>query len=149
MNLDGKNYTNFPNLRVKGDGNKGPGAVRFQSTTDYEQTVQGDATYTDQDMTITLPAKSGKIALGGTFLVSFPAGNAINSVISTAVTITGLRVEDGVTATFQGSFATAGIALSGVVPTADTLTVYMTNTTGKGLTTLNVVERIVAYTVTR
>mgnify|MGYP001573841968 CR=1 FL=1 len=150
MNIGGLNFTNFSNVRLKGtkDGTV-PGALRVVATSAFEGTLSVNTDYQDANYQWTLPAKSGGIPIMGTFRLSLPVGNAINAVISTAVTVVGLRVEDAVMCTFQRSFATAGIAIVGAVPTADVLTVYISNTTGIGLNTLNVVDGTVAYVAFR
>jgi len=109
MNLDGKNFTNFPNLRVKGDGNAGPGAVRFASNSSFEQVLQGNATYTDADKTITMPAKTGSVGVSGTFTVNLPAITAAQTY-STNVTVSGIRTEDAVVCAVQNTFTTTTLS---------------------------------------
>ncbi|MCK9370416.1 hypothetical protein M0R04_10950 [Candidatus Dojkabacteria bacterium] len=95
MNLGGYNYTNFQNVRVKGNNSGGPGSVRFQSGSAYEQTLVANADYTDADKTVTLPAKTGTVGVTGTFSVSLPSALGNANLYSTAVTVTGIRAEDG------------------------------------------------------
>ncbi|MFZ2151781.1 MAG: hypothetical protein WAV09_01590, partial [Minisyncoccia bacterium] len=93
MNLGGKNFTNFQNLRVLGTGGT-PGALRFLATSALESTMSVNTSYQDNNYQWTLPAKSGLIGISGTFTVNLPAINA-GSYTETAVVVSGLRAEDG------------------------------------------------------
>lgn len=123
-------YTNFRNLRVRGnvgDAGNDPGAVRFVATSAFEGTLAMDGTYSDQNYSYTLPAKSGKFGVSGTFLVGLPAISAATGIYTTAVTVAGLRAEDGLVV--NASFAvdsTARIFL-GAVPSANTVTLSFYN----------------------
>ena len=105
MNLGGKNFTNFQNLRVQGTGGD-PGALRFVGTSGFESTVSVNATYVDANYQHTLPAKSGLIGISGTFTLNLPAITAGNWA-STNVVVSGLRAEDGFVASMMNSSETA------------------------------------------
>ena len=132
--LGGSNFTNFQNIRIKGtaDGVTAPGVIRLVSNSSFENTISINTTYVDANYTYTLPAKSGKFAIGGTFAVDLPAVAAAGYQ-STIVTITGLRVEDGIVVTPQ-SIAAGGVqsargalTIVNAVPTADALTLTFAN----------------------
>jgi len=123
MNLDGYNFTNFANLRVKGDGAAGPGALRFKSNSSGELTLQGNATYTDTDKTVTLPAKTGTIGVSGTFTVQLEAIVSGN-YYETNVVVAGLRAEDGLVVSVQQQ--------QGTVTTGRTLPILVGAAPGNG-----------------
>jgi hypothetical protein len=155
MNLGNGDYTNFRNVRVRGnvgDAGGDPGALRFVATSAFEGTLAMDATYSDQNFSYTLPAKSGKFGLTGTFAVDLPVV-AASGYTSTAVTIAGLRAEDGIVVVPQNFIPTAAISARGVamvaqaIPTANTLTLLFVNPFATA--TLALTQGVVAYTVVR
>ena len=104
MNIGGRNYTNFSNLRAKGTGGN-PGVYRFVIGSGFEGTLSVDSTYVDADQAYTLPAKTGTMPIAGTFTVQLAAIGA-GSLSETSVTVSGIRAEDGLTCTVQDTFNT-------------------------------------------
>ena len=92
----GFNFTGFSGVNLKNTA-----AVRFgQSGSDVAGTlsVQSDD---ENARSWRLPAKSGTFPISGTFLVNLPAITGSNFA-RTAVTVSGIRLEDGIVATIQG-----------------------------------------------
>lgn len=138
----GQDFTSFRGVNIKGSI-----AFRFAADTDGNQSTLAIKPSTDAARQYYLPDKSGTLPVTGTFQVSLPtAAGATGNVISTIVTVTGIRAEDALTCSLQGSLATAGISLVGAVPGNGNITLYFSNTSGA---TLNVLDRTVAYTVAR
>lgn len=125
-NFAGKNFTTFQNVNVRGKDRDNPGTFKVEGG-GFHGTASVNTTYLDKDVQWTLPAKSGGIPISGTFSVDFPAIAATTFAFSTAITVSGLRVEDGVTVTLNGALASTARILVGAVPTADTLTLYFVN----------------------
>ena len=124
-----RSFTSFQNVNLKGNdktGSTDSGIVRIQAG-GFATTVSLNTTYLDANRALTFPAKSGTMPISGTFSVDFPAIAATTFNFSTAVTVTGLRVEDAVTVTLNGAQASTARILVGAVPTADTLTLYFVN----------------------
>ena len=146
-NYKGKNITTFQNINLRGLDSSNPGMIKVEGG-GFHGTATVNTSYLDQDVAWTLPAKSGGIPLAGTFQISIPSGAvATLGVYSTAVTVSGIRVEDLVMCQFTGAFATAGLSIVSAAPTAaNTITVYISNTSGG---TLNVLDRTVSYVVYR
>lgn len=155
MNLNGDNFTNFSNLRVKGSGTNStptPGVVRFVASSALESTLSVNATYQDSNYQWNLPAKSGLIGISGTFTVNLPAILA-GSYTETAVVVAGLRAEDGlVCSMMNNAYETAvttnrGFILLGQArPSATGIDMVFLNPTA----TATVVESpIIAYTAFR
>ena len=145
MNLGGYNYTNFQNVRVKGNNSGGPGTVRFQAASDFEQTLVANADYTDADKTITLPAKTGTVGVTGTFTVNLPGVAATTFAYSTVVTVTGIRSEDGLVCTLQDAADSTARILSGATAGAGAITLYFLNVGAA----VNADDFVVAYTAVR
>lgn len=101
--LGGKDYTNFKNLRVKGDreGSGSPGIIRFVATDALESTLSVNTTYQDSSYRWYLPAKTGQLGVSGTFTVNL-LGVGAGSFISTAAVVSGIRAEDGLIVTMMG-----------------------------------------------
>lgn len=98
MNINGDNFTNFSNVRVKGSGTNStptPGAIRVVASSALESTLSVNTTYQDSSYQWTLPAKSGGIGVTGTFTLHLPAIVAGNFA-STNVVISGIRAEDAI-----------------------------------------------------
>ena len=135
MNIGGRSFTSFQNVNLKGLEQTAQIAspiLRLQfggTTTNFAGTVTVNTTYIDADKAWTLPAKSGTFPISGTFSVDFPGIAATTYTFSTAVTVSGIRVEDGITVTPNATFAASATAriLIGAVPTADVITLYFAN----------------------
>jgi len=104
MILGGKNFTNFQNVRVKGDSG-GPGVFRIRTSSAFEGLLTTDADYADANYTYTLPAKTGGIGVTGTFTVAMPAIGA-GAFGETNVVVAGIRAEDALLVTMQDTFNT-------------------------------------------
>lgn len=127
--------------------------------TGFIQIIQGDAKGTlrlsaavEDDRAYTLPAKSGRIALIGSFLIAHAAISA-NSYESTIVTVTGIRTDDtvGVSVSKAGvgsAFISArGFAIPiDVVSATNRLEILFWNPTGTATTAHS---STYVYTVTR
>lgn len=155
MNIGGVNFTNFSNIRVKGDGTNStptPGAVRVVASSSLESTLSVNTTYQDSNFAWTLPAKSGLIGVSGTFMVNLPAISA-GSYTETAVVVSGLRAEDGlVCSMMNNAYETAVTTNRGFIilgqarPSATGIDMVFLNPTA----TATVVESpIIAYTAFR
>src|SRR3990167_7445280 len=95
--INGENFTNFQNVRVKGSGTNStptPGVIRLVASSLLESTLSVNTTYQDSNYQWTLPAKTGLVGISGTFTVNVPA-LATNAVSQTTVVISGIRAEDG------------------------------------------------------
>lgn len=104
MNLGGKNFTNFQNVRVKGVGSDA-GVIRIKSGTDPEGTISVGSL--EDNVAWSLPIKGGTFAVAGTFTVNQPAIPAF-STYGTHVAVSGIRIDDGIVAAIQNTFATIG-----------------------------------------
>lgn len=126
-----REYTSFRNVNLRGRSNtaaQDTGELRIEGN-GFAGTATVNVSYFDKNVAWTLPAKSGGIPITGTFSVDFPAIAATTYTFSTAVTVSGLRVEDAITVTPNATFASSATAriLIGAVPTADTVTLYFAN----------------------
>lgn len=104
MNLNGKNFTNFQNLRVKGDLNSA-GVIRFAgpSAGGFESTL-AVSSLQEANSAATLDARPVvRVGTTGTFSVNMPA---ITSWSETAVTVSGIRREDAVLCQIQDMMGT-------------------------------------------
>lgn len=93
-NYGGFNFTGFQGVNLKNTA-----AIRFgQSGSDLAGTlsVKSDD---EGSRSWVLPAKSGSLPISGTFTIQLPAASAV--YFSTAVTVSGIRVEDGITVTLS------------------------------------------------
>lgn len=68
-------------------------------------TLSVNTNYNDTDRAWVFPSKSGTFPIAGTFAVDMPAVGA-GAFSETAVTVSGIRVEDGIIATVQNTFQT-------------------------------------------
>ncbi len=116
-NLNGKNYTSFQNIQLKGSSGN-VGALRTDQEDGYD---------------INLPKKSGTFPIMGTFAIQLPALAATTFVQSTIATVSGIRAEDGLVVTLQGGVS-AGYG------TATTARVLQSAIPGNGNITLNFVN---------
>lgn len=150
MNIEGKNFTNFQNVRVVGSGGS-PGAVRVVGTSGFESTLSLNETYVDANYQHTLPAKSGLLGISGTFTVNLPAITTQNYAETFAV-VAGLRAEDGFIASMMNSSETSvttnrGRAfLMSARPSATGIDMMFYNPTG---TSTVYGDHIIAYTAFR
>src|SRR3990167_2386013 len=116
--INGENFTNFQNVRVKGSGTNStptPGVIRLVASSLLESTLSVNTTYQDSNFQWNLPAKSGLVGISGTFTVNLPA-IAANGVTQTAAVVSGLRAEDGFVASIMNnSYETAITTNRGVV----------------------------------
>lgn len=155
MNINGQNFTNFQNVRVKGtsEGATAPGALRFVATSNLESTLSINTAYQDSNFAWNLPAKSGLIGVSGTFTVNIPA-LAANAISQTFVVVSGLRAEDGFAASIMsGAYETAITTNRGVValisarPSNTGIEMVFMNVSAA--TASGIVSPIIAYTAFR
>jgi len=129
MDIGGKNFTNFQNVRLVGSTGGGTGVIRF---------VEGGGSSTGDEGTLTirnlegsrswyLPNKSGDLPISGTIAVQLPAVAASTSVYSTVVTVGGIRAEDGLTATVNQQLVSSARVLVGAFPTNGNITFSFVN----------------------
>ena len=153
--INGENFTNFQNVRVKGSGTNStptPGVIRLVASSLLESTLSVNTTYQDSNYQWTLPAKTGLVGISGTFTVNVPA-LATNAVSQTTVVISGIRAEDGfVCNAMSGVYETSVTTNRGVLtvsaarPTNTGVELIIVNATG----TATVYSDIVcAYTAFR
>lgn len=151
MNIGGRNFTNFQNVRLNGTGGAA-GALRLLATNALESTLSVNTTYQDDNYQWTFPAKSGLLGISGTFTVNLPAISA-GSYTQTAVVVSGLRAEDGFIASLMSNaYETAVSTNRGFVmlgqarPSATGIDMVFLNPTA----TATVVQSpIIAYTAFR
>jgi len=104
MDIGGKNFTNFQNVRLVGSTGGGTGVIRF---------VEGGGSSTGDEGTLTilaleasrswyLPDKSGVFPIAGSFAIQIPAITSTSSVQSTVVTVAGIRTSDALVVTVNG-----------------------------------------------
>lgn len=93
-NFGGQNFTSFSGVNIKGSV-----ALRMEGV-DIGGTLRADLSE-GLDRAWTLPNKSGTFPISGTFTVNLPAIVA-NDFARTAVTVSGIRVEDAILVTIQG-----------------------------------------------
>lgn len=155
MNIGPNDFTNFRNVRVRGnigDAGGGPGMLRVVAANGIEGTLSVNTTYQDQNFAWTLPAKSGTFGVSGTFAIDLPVV-ASGGYQSTAITLTGVRAEDGVIVVPQNivpialQSARGALVVSQVVPTANTLTLTLVNPFATA--TVAVTQGVMAYTLVR
>lgn len=85
-----KSYTNFTGVNLRNTA-----AIRLEMDGGFAGTI-GAKVGAEASRAWTLPDKTGVIPIMGTFAVQIPAGVA--AFFSTAVTVTGIRVEDALVA---------------------------------------------------
>jgi len=113
-------YSGFDFTTVRGVNLKNSAAIRVQSE-GFTHTV-GVKNAADQDLAWYFPQKSGTFPIAGTFEVNLPAMTAATEY-GTNVTITGIRVEDGLVCSIQ-KMGTTGLSerayplIAGVQPGA-------------------------------
>lgn len=107
--IGGQQYSNFRAVNLRGSA-----VIRLQAGA-VGGTVRVD--HIEADRAWTFPDKSGRFPIMGTFAVQLPAIAATTSIQSTTVTVTGIRVEDGVAAWLNkgvsGGYASMGPASGG------------------------------------
>ena len=106
--INGQNFTNFQNLRVRGDASRG-GAIRFAGPAagGFESTLAISASQ-EANSAISIDARpTVNVGTTGTFTVEMPA---ITSWSETAVTVSGIRRGDAVICQIQdmGGTVTTG-----------------------------------------
>lgn len=95
-----QDYTNFRAVNLRGST-----AIRIEADS-VSGTIRADLNE-GIARAWTFPNKSGTFGISGTFTVNVPAISA-NSVLSTNVTVSGIRTEDAVICQIQNTFATIG-----------------------------------------
>lgn len=104
MDIGGKNFTNFQNVRVVGSVGSGTGVIRF---------VEGGGSSTGDEGTLTilaleasrswyLPDKSGTFPIAGSFAIQLPSIGANTNIQTTVVTVGGIRTSDALVVTVNG-----------------------------------------------
>ena len=128
MDIGGLNFTNFQNVRILGvkqGSSTSTGAIRFTNAGAYEGTFTvGEL---EAGRSWRLPNKSGTLPVAGTFAVQLPAVAATTFVYSTAVTVGGIRQEDGIIATVMAEVITTARIMTGARPTNGTITLSFVN----------------------
>lgn len=150
MNVGGKDYTNFRNIRVRGNGapansTSTAGDIRFVDATGA---VEGTISVGNLDAgrAWTFPNRSGRFTTGGTFTVDFPAIAATTFSFSTVVTVAGITAQDAVTVTSMDALASTARILVGAAPGAAQITLYFVNI---GAAANGLYTQKFAYTATR
>jgi len=108
MNINGQNFSNFQNVRVKGDNNASGGAIRLVGSASggYESTIAISGLQ-EANSAVKLDARATvNVGATGTFAVQLPAIAAF-SYGETMVTITGIRKEDAFNCSVQNVMETA------------------------------------------
>ena len=93
-NYGGQNFTSFSGVNIKGSV-----ALRMEGV-DVAGTVKADLSE-GLGRAWTFPNKSGTFPISGTFTVNLPV-IAVNDFARTAITVTGVRTEDGIVVAIQG-----------------------------------------------
>jgi|SRR5581483_1686762 len=147
---NGAQYTDFQNVNLKGSGTGAnstsvgfpntPGALRikFQG---FVTTVSISGTTQDQPFAITLPNKSGTLPISGTFSVDLPV-IASSGYLSTVVTVTGIRTEDGLNVSQQSFGVNGNLSARGAAVVAEAIP-------GNGSITLTFVNAFATATIAR
>jgi hypothetical protein len=118
----GQSYTGFrgvnlkgsTHIRLEGDARGTSGTLTFNSGDNVDRAWQ-------------FPAKSGKIPIAGTFMVSLVAMGKATSQ-DTIVVVNGITAEDGLVVSLQGARTSACI-LSGATPGSGAITLRFHNLT--------------------
>lgn len=127
MNYKGKNMTTFQSVNLRGLDSSNPGMLKVEGN-GFHGTASVNTSYLDQDVAWTLPAKSGGVPICGTFSVDLQGVQATTFTYSTAVTVSGIRVEDAITVTLNSAVQnSARILVSAVPSAANTITLYFIN----------------------
>jgi hypothetical protein len=132
-NYGGRSFTTFQNLNLRGLQQTAQIAspmIRMEmggTAANKIGTMTVNTTYIDQDYAWTLPAKTGTFPISGTFSVDFPAVAATTFNFSTAITVTGIRAEDGLVVSLDSALTSTGRILVGAVPSTNTITLYFVN----------------------
>lgn len=133
-----------PYLHIANTGlSVGTGFIRFVPFGGSNAgTLSVNTSYNDTDRAWTLPSKSGTFGITGTFSVDLPVV-ASAGYLSTVVTVTGIRSEDGVVITpMDNGAAGAIISARGVVVPANVVP-------GNGNITINFVNVFATATIAR
>ena len=146
MDIGGLNFTNFQNVRITGSrlgSSTNTAVIRFTNASANEGTLTVGELETGRYWN--LPNKSGTFPVSGTMAVQLPAVAATTFVYNTAVTVGGIRAEDGITATVNQQLVTTARILVGARPTNGTVTLSFVNL---GVATAYG-ELVVGYTAVR
>lgn len=85
----------------RGVNTRGSIAFRFVADTFGNESTLAVKASEDNAYAWTLPQKSGTFPISGTFSVDLPAALSNKNVLSTLVTVSGIRAEDGLVVSFQ------------------------------------------------
>lgn len=154
MNIGGKNFTNFENLRLKGNKLPGSGQVAAEirlsdgSSSGTEATLSIGATTLDASRAWILPNRSGRFCTMGSFSVDFPSIAATTFSFTTQVTVSGITAQDIITITPNATMAANSTAriFSGATPGAGVINLYFTNI---GSAANGLYSQVYAFTATR
>lgn len=139
------NFTGFSGVNLKNTA-----AVRFEAG-NVASTLSVPTSNEQVARAWSLPDKSGRFPISGTFAIQLPAIAATTFFQSTIATVSGIRAEDGLTVSMQGGvsagYGTASTAriLHSAVPGNGNITLTFVNI---GAAT-GYVELIAAYTAVR
>lgn len=148
--LGGKNFTNFQNLRVRGEAGVDGGAIRLAGVASggFESTIS-ISSLQEANSQVKLDARpTVNVGATGTFAVQMPA---VTSWSETAVTVSGIRREDAVVCQIQDMGATVTVGrtfpiIAGVRPENGYLYITFYNPTG---TATLYAPMVLAYTAFR
>lgn len=131
-NYGNRSYSQFQNVNLKGNSSfdtdqKDSGVLRMEGN-GFAGTATVNVDYFDQDIAWTLPAKSGVMPIQGTVSIDLDDISASTFSTSTNVTVSGVRVEDAVTASVMNAATSTAYIFSGVTASAaNQLTFYFVN----------------------
>lgn len=117
----GFNFTTFNGVNLKNTA-----AIRFVAEGANVGTMSVQ-TAIENPRAWYLTDKTGKLPIAGTFDVQLPAVAASTFVYNTVVTVTGIRVEDGITATYMDELVSTAIILAGAKPGNGNITLSFIN----------------------
>ena len=116
----GFNYTNFKAVNLRTTG-----GIRFEMDGGKAGTLAVTSS-PDANRQWYLPNKSGIMGITGTFTVSLPTVSA-SDIYSTIVTVSGIRVEDGLVCTIQDVINSTARVLLSAVAGNENITLYFVN----------------------
>ncbi len=127
-----KNYTNFRNVRVRGEGEP-RGSVGTAGTLDFVDAtgaVEGTLSIgsnLDAGRAWAFPNRSGRFSTSGSFSVDFPGIAATTFSFSTVVTVAGITAQDSVTVTLNSALTSTARIQVAAVAGAGNITLYFVN----------------------
>lgn len=132
MNIGGRDYTTFRNLRVRGQGvpqssNGVAGIVNFVDATGSVEGTLTVGSNLDAGRSWTFPNRSGRFCTSGSFSVDFTAIAATTFNFTTQVAVTGITAQDQVTVTMNAALTSTARILVGAVAGAGVITLYFVN----------------------